>query len=36
MDIGEIEWGDVDWIGVTQDRVQPRVILNAVMNVLVP
>jgi hypothetical protein len=20
MDIGEIEWGDVDWIGMAQDR----------------
>jgi hypothetical protein len=20
MDLGEVEWGDVDWIGVAQDR----------------
>jgi hypothetical protein len=20
MDLGEIEWGDVDWIGMAQDR----------------
>jgi hypothetical protein len=20
MDLGEVEWGDVDWIGLAQDR----------------
>jgi hypothetical protein len=23
MDIGEVGWGDVDWIGLAQDRNRP-------------
>jgi hypothetical protein len=32
MDLGEVEWGDVDWIGLAQDRNQWRALVNAVMN----
>jgi hypothetical protein len=36
MDIGEIEWGSVDWINLTQDRDQWRALVKAVMNLWVP
>jgi hypothetical protein len=36
MDVGEIGWGGMDWIGLTQDRDQLKVLLNAVMNLQVP
>jgi hypothetical protein len=26
MDLGEVGWGDVDWIGLTQDRNRWRVL----------
>jgi hypothetical protein len=29
MDLGEIGWGDVDWIGRTQDRDKWRALVNA-------
>jgi hypothetical protein len=32
MDLGEIGWGDVDWIGLAQDRIRWRALVNAVMN----
>jgi hypothetical protein len=31
MDLVEIGWGDVDWIGLPQDRDKWRAIVNAVM-----
>jgi hypothetical protein len=31
MDLGEIGWGGVDWIGLTQDRGKWRALVNAVM-----
>jgi hypothetical protein len=31
MDLGEIGWGDVDWIGLVKDR-----IVNSVLNLRVP
>jgi hypothetical protein len=34
MDLVEIEWGGVDWIGVAQDRDKWRNLVNAVMNLL--
>jgi hypothetical protein len=36
MDLGEIEWGGVDWIGLAQDRDKWRALMNAVMNLRVP
>jgi hypothetical protein len=35
MDLGMIWWGDVDWIGLTQDRGKWRTLLNVVMNLRV-
>jgi hypothetical protein len=36
MDLGKVGWGDVDWIGLAQDRDRCRALVNAVMNLLVP
>jgi hypothetical protein len=36
MDLGEVGWGDVDWIGLAQDRDTRRALVNAVMNLRVP
>jgi hypothetical protein len=36
MDIGEVEWGDVDWIGLAQDRNSWRALVNSVLNLRVP
>jgi hypothetical protein len=36
MDLGEVGWGDVDWIGLTQDRNRQRDLVNSVMNLQVP
>jgi hypothetical protein len=36
MDLGEVGWGDVDWIDLAQDRDMWRDLLNAVMNLRVP
>jgi hypothetical protein len=36
MDLVEVGWGDVDWIGMVQDRDRWRALVNAVMNLLVP
>jgi hypothetical protein len=32
MDLLEIGWGGVDWIGLAQDRDKWRALMNAVMN----
>jgi hypothetical protein len=32
MDLLEIGWGDVNWIGLAQDRNKWRAVVNAVMN----
>jgi hypothetical protein len=32
MDLVEIGWGGVDWIGLTQDRYKWRALVNALMN----
>jgi hypothetical protein len=34
MDLLEIVWGCVDWIGLAQDRDKWRALVNAVMNLL--
>jgi hypothetical protein len=36
IDLGEIGWGSVDWIGLAQDRNRWRAPVNAVMNLRVP
>jgi hypothetical protein len=36
MDLVEVGCGDVDWIGLTQDRDRWRVLVNSVLNVQVP
>jgi hypothetical protein len=36
MDLGELGWGDVDWIGLAQDRNRRRALLNSVLNLRVP
>jgi hypothetical protein len=36
MDLGEVGWGDVDWIGLSQDRNRCRVLVNSVLNLRVP
>jgi hypothetical protein len=35
MDLGYIEWGGVDWIGLTQDKDKWRDRVNAAMNLRV-
>jgi hypothetical protein len=35
MDLREIEWGCMDWIGLPMDRNQWRALVKAVMNCLV-
>jgi hypothetical protein len=36
MDLVEVEWGDVDWIGPAQDRDRWRALVNSVLNFRVP
>jgi hypothetical protein len=36
MDLVELGWGDVDWIGLTQDRDRWRALVNSVLNLRVP
>jgi hypothetical protein len=36
MDLLEIGWGGVGWIGLAQDRDKWRVLVNAVMNLRLP
>jgi hypothetical protein len=36
VDLSEIEWDDMDWIDLVQDRDQWRPFLNTVMNLRVP
>jgi hypothetical protein len=36
MDLLEIGWGGVDWIGLAQDKEKWRALVNAVMNLRVP
>jgi hypothetical protein len=36
MDLVEVGWGDVDWIGLAQDRDRSRALVNSVLNLRVP
>jgi hypothetical protein len=36
IDLLEIGWGGVDWIGLAQDRDKWRALVNVVMNLRVP
>jgi hypothetical protein len=35
-DLVEVGWGDVDWIGLAQDRGRWRALVNSVLNLRVP
>jgi hypothetical protein len=35
MDVGEVGWGDVDWIGLAQDKGKWRALVNSEMNLRV-
>jgi hypothetical protein len=35
-DLGEVGWGDVDWIGLAQDRNRWRALVNSVLSLRVP
>jgi hypothetical protein len=36
MDLEEVGWGDVDWIGLAQGRDRWRALVNSVLNLRVP
>jgi hypothetical protein len=36
MDLEEMGWGDVDWIGLAKDRDRWTALVNAIMNLRVP
>jgi hypothetical protein len=36
MDLGEVGWGDVDWMSLAQDRNSWRALVNSVLNLRVP
>jgi hypothetical protein len=36
MDLGEVGWSDVDWIGLAKDRNRWRALVNSVLNLQVP
>jgi hypothetical protein len=36
MDLGEIRWGSVDWIGLAQDRDKWRALVNSKMKFRFP
>jgi hypothetical protein len=35
MDLGEVGWGNVDWIGLAKDRNRWRALVNSVLNLRV-
>jgi hypothetical protein len=35
MDVGEVGWGDVDWIDVAQDRDKWRALVSSVLKFVV-
>jgi hypothetical protein len=36
MDLGEVEWGDVNWMGLAQGRNKWRALVNSVLKLQVP
>jgi hypothetical protein len=36
IDLREVGWGDVDWIGLAQDRKRRRALVDSVLNLRVP
>jgi hypothetical protein len=36
MNLVEVEWGDVDWIGQLQDRDRGRALVDSVLSLRVP
>jgi hypothetical protein len=36
IDLGDIEWGVMDWIDLAQDRYQWKALMNTIMNLRVP
>jgi hypothetical protein len=36
MDLGEVRWGDVGWIGLAQDRNRRRALVNSAFKLRVP
>jgi hypothetical protein len=36
MDLGEEDWGDVDWIDLVQDKNGSRALVNSILNLRVP
>jgi hypothetical protein len=36
IDLGEVGWGDVDWIGLAKDRNRWRAVVNSLLNLRVP
>jgi hypothetical protein len=36
LDLVEVGWGNVDWIGLAQDRDRWRALANSVLNLRVP
>jgi hypothetical protein len=35
-DLGEVRWGDVNWIGLAQDRNRWRTLVSSLLNLRVP
>jgi hypothetical protein len=36
MDLVEVGWGDVDWIGLAQNRGRWKALVNSILNLRVP
>jgi hypothetical protein len=36
MDLGEVGWGDVDWIDLAQDRIKCGALVNSITSLQVP
>jgi hypothetical protein len=36
MDLGEVGWGDVDWIALAKDKKRWRTLVNSVLNLRDP
>jgi hypothetical protein len=36
MDLGEVGWADVDWIGLAKDKNRCRAVVNSILNLRVP